>query len=59
MFKKFSYSIMMAVMVKEGERKGREGKGRATQKMLFALLFVDFYIEDFSNDSYLFLLLIP
>lgn len=58
MSKKFSYLIMMAVKAREDERKGREGKGRTTKKMLFALFFVDFYI-DFSNDSYLLFLLIP
>lgn len=45
----------MAVMLREDERKGREEKGRTTKKMLFAF----FYIQDFCNDSYSLLFLIP
>lgn len=37
---KVSYLIVMTVTMKEEEREGREGKGKTTQKMLFALIFV-------------------
>lgn len=37
---KVSYLIMITVTVREEEREGREGKGRTTQKMFFALFFV-------------------